>query len=373
MRDHLPLASGWILALLGALTWLALGGPLPWLLGPMLAFGVARGLGWPVAEWAWGRPLGQCLIGVALGLRFTPDVVADLAQRGHWLLLLAALALSPAVLGAWAYRRWGGLSPRAAWLCGLPGGASEMSVLAERHGVQASQVALTQGLRVALVVSLVPWSLSALGVDLTSAVPLAPTMGAVGDRMGAWSWAWTVVWLALVALPTAWAHRRRWPNAWLMLPLVLTAVWCAGGPLMRSSEGAALPMPHLPGVVVNLAQLLLGITLGSKLDAQAWRQAPRLTLVGVAVIAVSLACCGAMAWGLAHLGRDGAHETLTHYLALAPGGMAEMALLARQGHAHLPEVIATHVLRLFLVLALAPLLMRCIQQETECFEGPGSP
>ena len=188
MRDRLPLWFGWGLALSGALVWWGLHGPLPWLLGPMLAFGIARGLGWPVAEWALGRPLGQCVIGVALGLRFTPDVVADLWQGWPWLVLLAVLALSPAILGAWAYRRWGKLPLRAAWLCGLPGGASEMAVLAERHGVSPSQVALTQGLRVALVVSLVPWSLSALGVDLSGAVPLAPAL----PHASASSWGWTV-------------------------------------------------------------------------------------------------------------------------------------------------------------------------------------
>ncbi len=345
---------GWAVAAGGGLLWWLAGGPLPWLLGPMVAFGIARGVGAPVAEWGWGRALGQCLIGVGLGLRFTPEVVAGLVARWPVLLTLAVLALTPALIGAWAYRRWAGLDRAGAWLCALPGGASEMAVLAERHGVSAATVALTQGLRVALVVSLVPWSALWVQGSVRGAVDATSPVAAVGVS----AVALTLGWALLLALPTALLHRRRWPNVWMMLPLLATAGLTAW--LGRSPGGQGLLA--LPVGLMDLAQLLLGITLGSKLDAQAWRRAPRLSGVAAGVVVASVAVCGALAWGLAR----GVHEVpapwLTHYLALAPGGMAEMALTARQSGAFLPEVIATHVLRLMLVLALAPVLLQRLTQ-----------
>lgn len=341
---------GWAVAACGGLVWWAAGGPLPWLLGPMVAFGIARGVGAPVAEWGWGRALGQCLIGVGLGLRFTPEVVGGLVARWPVLLTLAVLALTPAFVGVWAYRRWAGLDRAGAWLCALPGGASEMAVLAERHGVSAATVALTQGLRVALVVSLVPWS--AVRVEGGLHGPAEAASSAAGAS--AFVVACTLGWALLLAAPTAWLHRRHWPNVWMMLPLLATAILTAW--LGQGADGRS-PMA-LPVGLMDTAQLLLGITLGSKLDAPAWRRAPRLSLVAAGVVLVSMAVCAVLAWLLA-LGVNGVPAPwLTHYLALAPGGMAEMALMARQSGAFLPEVIATHVLRLMLVLAVAPTLMR---------------
>lgn len=353
---------GWLIALAGALLWQGLGGPLPCLLGPMLAVALARAWGLPLAEWAWGRALGQLFIGVGLGLNFTPAVVADLADRWPLVLGVALLALWPGALGAWAYQRWGGLSRRAAWLCALPGGASEMAVLASHHGVPPSVVALTQGLRVALVVSLVPGLLLMWGglpwrpqgtpwVWQLWAMPLW-SPGWPGLAAAPWqAWAPLGMLLLLGAALARWGQGRGWPNVWLMAPLGVSAVLSAWPAVAAASQMQV----QMPSLCMNLAQALLGIALGSKLDAQAWRQAPRLSLVAAMVVLGGVLGSAVLALGLAWAwGGPTEHMAVTHYLALAPGGMAEMALLARQMHAHLPEVIAAHVVRLALVLSLAP-------------------
>jgi uncharacterized protein len=370
-------ALGWCLALLGACLWQALGGPLPCMVGPMLAVALARALGLPVAEWPVGRALGQLVIGVGLGLNFTPSVVAELVNRWPLVMGVALLALWPGALGAWAYQRWAGLSRPAAWLCALPGGASEMAVLATHHGVQPSIVALTQGLRVALVVSLVPGLLLLWCGDLSGATA-GPPWAMQALSMAFWAHRWsdaagtlasegaTAAWLGLLLVGAAlarWGQGRGWPNVWLMAPLFLTAA------LSAWPEVAVATWVRMPAPAMNLAQVLLGIALGSKLDAQAWHQAPRLSLVATAVVmggvigSAGLAAGLTWAWG---------GLTLTHYLALAPGGMAEMALLARQVQAHLPEVIAAHVVRLALVLSLAPWWLARIRRSQPLRDLPPS-
>ncbi|MEY4429354.1 MAG: hypothetical protein RLZZ182_2043, partial [Pseudomonadota bacterium] len=214
--------AGWLVCALAAWAWARFGGPLPFLLAPMLTLALSRAFEGPLAEWRHGRAMGQCVLGVGLGLRFTDEVVSGLVDRWPWILLLAVLALLPAVMGYAVYRRWGRLSPVSACLCALPGGASEMALLAERHGASSAAVALTQGLRVALVVSVVPWGLMTLGALPTLTVELVP----VGPR-AAWPWAlWglTLLWALAVAVPTAALHRRQWSNVWMMAPLCLTAV-----------------------------------------------------------------------------------------------------------------------------------------------------
>jgi uncharacterized protein len=349
-------ALGWLIALLGVAVWQGLGGPLPWLLGAMLAVALARACGLPLAEWAWGRALGQLFIGVGLGLNFTPTVMAELADRWPLVLGVAFLALWPGALGAWAYQRWAGLSRPAAWLCALPGGASEMAVLAPRYGVAPSVVALTQGLRVALVVSVVPGLLL-----LWSGMPGRPPELSWARQL--WSAGFEAFHVPEFSVPEAWAlaplaglllagsvlarwgQKRNWPNVWLMAPLCVSAAASAWPGVSAAAHA------HMPAVCMDLAQALLGIGLGSKLDAHAWRQAPRLSLVAAAVVLGAVIGSGGIALALAWLAGG---LPVTHHLALAPGGMAEMALLARQMQAHLPEVIAAHVLRLFLVLSLTP-------------------
>jgi membrane AbrB-like protein len=336
----------------------------------MLAFAIARGLGAPAAEWRHGRALGQCVLGVGLGLRFTDDVVSGLLARWPLIVAMALLALLPAWIGYQAYRRWGRVSPVSACLCALPGGASEMAVLAERHGASTSAVALTQGLRVTLVVSVVPWALIAWMAlsGLPQGEPLvrggaAAAPSGWGAGWAAWwthtgPWALTGLWAALISLPTAWLHRRRWSNVWMMAPLLATAALMVGWEAVQGHE-ARLQWP--PGAM-EAAQLCLGMTLGGRLDRDAWAAAPRLSLVALGVVLASLLLClalaGAVAWALPGV----PHGGLTHSLSLAPGGMAEMALLARQNGAWLPEVIATHVVRLGLVLWMAPWLVRWVQQ-----------
>ena len=373
--------GGWCWCLLAAWFWARLGGPLPFLLAPMLAFALARGLGWRLAEWRHGRALGQCVLGVGLGLRFTDEVVAGLLARWPLIVGMALLALLPTWVGYQAYRRWGRVSPLSACLCALPGGASEMAVLADRHGASASAVALTQGLRVTLVVSVVPWALMALG----SLHPVEPSLGhptpaatptwqaaqatlASAWQAGGMSWSLTLAWTALISLPTAWLHRRRWSNVWMMAPLLATAALMVAWEALPAGAltGWLGPRAHEPWLqwppgAMEMAQLCLGMTLGGRLDRQAWTAAPRLSLVALGVVLASLLLCLGLAGAMAWVQPGVPHAWLTHSLSLAPGGMAEMALLARQSGAWLPEVIVTHVVRLGLVLWVAPWWVHWLQ------------
>ena len=63
-----------LLALAAAALFEWLHTPLPWMLGPLVATGVASVLGMPSLSWNPLRNAGQCTIGVALGLYFTPQV-----------------------------------------------------------------------------------------------------------------------------------------------------------------------------------------------------------------------------------------------------------------------------------------------------------
>jgi len=77
-----------LLALGAAALCVALRTPLPWMIGPLVVTAVASMAGAPTESWAPLRNGGQWVIGAALGLYFTPQVMALVASL-WWAILLA--------------------------------------------------------------------------------------------------------------------------------------------------------------------------------------------------------------------------------------------------------------------------------------------
>ena len=137
--------------------------PLPWMIGPLLTTAALSIRGAPVLAWAPLREAGQWAIGTALGLYFTPTVLAAMAGLS-WAL---ALGVGWALLGGWLFYRFlwwrhaqePGMHRGAAYFGGAFGGASEMAALAERHGAPVERVAAAHSLRVMLVVVTIPFEI----------------------------------------------------------------------------------------------------------------------------------------------------------------------------------------------------------------------
>src|SRR6266700_1283728 len=111
-----------------------------------------------------GRAAGQLVIGSALGLYFTPVVAGEVAA--HWPLLIAAAVFAAllAYASGWFLTRTTGLDATTALFASVPGGAAEMTILGERFGARADRVVVAQSLRVMIVVVVVPFLFTLLGV-----------------------------------------------------------------------------------------------------------------------------------------------------------------------------------------------------------------
>ena len=81
VRTVATLALAWA----AAAACVALHTPLPWMIGPLLATSVVSMAGGPTESWGPLRNAGQWTIGAALGLYFTPQVVALIgAVLAYW-------------------------------------------------------------------------------------------------------------------------------------------------------------------------------------------------------------------------------------------------------------------------------------------------
>ncbi|MFW2355848.1 AbrB family transcriptional regulator [Hydrogenophaga sp.] len=329
-----------MLALAAALLCVWLRTPIPWMIGPLLATSLVSVLGAPTESWAPLRNSGQWVIGTALGLYFTPAVGALVASL-WWAI---ALGIGWALLlglgfGAWLRRSHAGylahLSPAqllsTTYFAGAIGGASEMTLIAERQGARTDLVAAAHSLRVLLVTLTIPFALQFWGVSGLDTL----TLGLREVRPAGL--------LALAGLTLAGALAMQWlgrANPWFMGALVVTMVVTLSGVTL-----SAIPQP-----LSNAAQLVIGVSLGVRFTPAFVHTAPRW-LASVAFASFfMMGICALFGWGLSQA--TGLHPA-TLLLGTAPGGIAEMAITAKVLQLGVPVVTAFQVCRLVAVLVLA--------------------
>ena len=311
-----------------------IGWPLPWMVGSLLAIILVRCLTpWQLAEIPGGRKCGQWIVGIGIGLHFTP-VVMEQVLAHFWLILAGALLTSvSSVIGVWLMRR-SGEDRATAFFSSMPGGSGEMVNLGARNGAVLSRVAAGQSLRVLTVVLCVPAAFKYLlgeGTPAMHPAAINPYWLAVLFPAGALlAWIW---------------QRLRQPNPWLF------------GPLLVSAGVSILWDLHigLPDGSSQMGQWLIGSGLGCHFNRAFFRRAPSFigkTLLGTALTMLIASLC---ALGLSALTQL---DLRSMTLGMMPGGIAEMSLTAETLQLSVPLVTALQVMRLIFVLFLAEPLFR---------------
>jgi membrane AbrB-like protein len=336
-----------LLALAAAALCLALRTPLPWMIGPLLAVSLASIAGAPTASHTPLRNAGQWTIGTALGLYFTPQVVALVA--GVWWAI--ALAIGWALLLGWGFGRWlHGLHARrmphvpaksmraTTYFAGAIGGASEMTLLSESAGARTDLVAAAHSLRLVVVTIAIPFAMQWSGLHgIEINPPMVREVNAGGLLVLAL--ATGVGGLAMRALGRT--------NPWFMGPLVVAMGFTIAGQSLSA----------VPTWMSNAAQLVIAVSLGVRFSREFLHTAPRwLGSVALGTAAMLVLCAGA-AWLLAWA--TGLHPA-TMILAASPGGIAEMSITAKVLQLGVPVVTAFQVCRLVAVLLLVGPMYRWI-------------
>jgi uncharacterized protein len=216
------------------------------------------------------------------------------------------------------------------------GGASEMTLIAERYGAQTALVASGHSLRVLLVTLIIPFGFQWAGLPgLDASVPAVRLVEPTG--------------LALLAVLTGAGcvlmQRLKRANPWFIGALAVAALLTS-----QSLNLSAIPQP-----LTNAAQLVIGISLGVRFSPEFVHLAPRwLASVALSTLAMIVLCAG-FALGLAQLA---GLPWATVLLGTAPGGIAEMAITAKVLQLGVPMVTALHATRLAAVLLLVEPMYR---------------
>ena len=132
------------------------------------------------------------------------------------------------------------------------------------------------------------------------------------------------------------------------------------GPLLAAAglSLAGLLEHRPPAEAILAAQFFIGLAIGAKYAGVTLREVRRDVAAGAAycVIVGAIALVFAEVVVLA-----GVAPPLEAFLAFAPGGQGEMAVLAIVAHADLAYVVTHHLARLTLIILAAPLVARLLR------------
>ena len=300
-----------------------------------------------IAAMGW-RPLGRQItlparlrfsfvpvIGVAIGGAFTPAVAGQALGWGPSLMALCLFVPLAHVLGFAIYRR-GGLTPRDAFFGAVPGGLIESVQLGEEAGADVRLLTVLQFLRLIGTIVAVPmlfWGLTGHAVGSASGVQMTGAQVPLGLREVA-------LLVAAGGIGVLIGRALRLPGWIITGPILISALvhgfgWVEGVP---------------PVWLVSITQVVLGTGLGARfvgVDRAMLRRAALLAVInGVAALLLALG----FALTLHALVGE---PVAAVFLAFAPGGLAEMSLIALSLKISVIYVTAHHVLRIVLAVSLA--------------------
>lgn len=328
-----------------AANWFGL--PLAWMIGAMAATTVAAIAGAPLVLPMGLRSIMVALLGVMLGSSFTPDILQRMAE---WAVSLATLFAYVAVAGTASmlyFRRFGGYDRPTAFFSAMPGGLSEMILVGSELGGDGRIISLVHASRLLLVVLILPFAFQLL---LGYEVAARPAAGPALEVMA------PADFLILAACGVAGffgAKALRLPAAAVVGPMVLSAA--------LHVAGATEAKP--PVELVNAAQVVVGASIGCRFAGVGLTLIRRTVVLAAGSTVILIAVTLAFGFAL-NAATDLPLSALV--LAFAPGGLAEMSLIALALSLDAAFVATHHIVRIFLIVVLAPLAFRARERRDNC-------
>jgi membrane AbrB-like protein len=323
-----PILAALALGIVGGVvaSWLRV--PLAWMIGPMVATAAASVAGANLAQVPAGRQLGQAVVGLAIGLRMTPAVLAGTAALAPAIAVATVGVIVVTTLAAFLLRPLARVDARTAFFATAAAGMADMAQVARRHGGDPDAVATVHAIRVFVVVLVVPVLVVAFGAG--GSVQDVPASGA---HPAAWALLMPGAVLCAYALTPL-----GFPNPWLVGPMFGAAAFAAAEPFRAA----------VPWTALLVAQLAIGIALGVRFRREGLARLPRVAFGG---LVTALLLVVAAAAGGAALAAATGMPFAAAFLAVAPAGITEMVLTAKIMRLDATAVTAFQIVRIAVIAA----------------------
>jgi membrane AbrB-like protein len=332
-----PRAITALIAAIGVLAFSLLNLPLPFLFGPMLACLIAALMGVGLKGLGQVSIAARTILGVAVGASITPDLLHQLPLMAASIALIPFYILIIAMVGVPFFTRVCKFDPVTAFYAAMPGGLQDMVIFGAEAGANVRTLSLVHATRVLIIVTLAPILLVHLyGVTLSNPIG-APASSIPLAELG----------LMAVAAIVGWKGGEKVGlfGASILGPMIVAAVFSLMGWIhMRPPKEAILAAQYFIGMGIGV--YYVGVTL---------KELRQVVFSGVAfVILLAILAAGFAEFVIL----AGFAPKVEAFLAYAPGGQAEMTVLAIVTGADLGFVITHHLTRIIIVITGAPLVAR---------------
>ncbi|ULG73549.1 AbrB family transcriptional regulator [Macrococcus brunensis] len=313
---------------------------LPWLFGPIIAAASVRKISGRQMIWPkWLADSGLFILGAQIGTSFTLKVLSDIRNDLFHIVLLNIIIIGAAILLSLIYRKITQCSYETAFLSAVPGALSQMIVMAEENKrADLLAVTLSQTSRLLFVVMIVPFIASFSSGAATGSVIHSESIFHV------LSFNQILFIVSLTGLFFIFLRRIHFPVPQLLAPIFIMAGW-------NIVTGDSFSIPYY---LIAAAQLLFGIRIGLQLvdlsSSLTFRLFLGITVQNTLLILVTFVAALFMT----------DHPFNDTFLSLAPGGMAQIVIVALETGSNIAMISSYHIFRIFLILLVVAPFMQTV-------------
>ena len=331
------------IGVVGSILFIYLHLPLPWLLGAIFTSSLAmRFQNLPIQSPKIFSTPARIIIGLTIGSAFTPEILGNLHIYFFSILLIIPYTIIVAFAGMYYYHKVLNFDKRTAFFSSMPGGVIEMVILGEQLKANTSKITLVQSSRLLFIVLTLPFIIQYIfHIDISGnrliTIPLKEVylpdffyLGIIGI-IGAYT-----------------AKKLNVSAAYLIGPMVLS--------IIAFSSGFVHSKP--PDELIKFVQVIFGTIIGFTFKGVTLNTIVK-TLIGTFGHFIILALISASFIFVVYYFFD--FPIISILLAFSPGGQAEINLIAILVAANIPYIMLHHIVRLFIVMNLAPLLAKRIK------------
>ncbi len=337
-KNLLKIIFALAIGFLGGLIFYILTMPLPWMLGSIVFCLIASIIKLPILPPKKIRPVFVIVIGVLLGSGFNQEIINQIFEISISLVFLFFHLLACILLIIPYYMYLGKFDFKTAFYASMPGGLNEMTIMSEESGADDRKVALAHVVRIFFVVIMVAfWFRVIEKIDIVQ--PLTGNLLIYQYSIKEFFFLITSGVLGFYI-----AKFLNLPAKNLLGPMILSGIFYSTN-IIKSPP---------PQEIVVFAQIILGTAIGCRFIGINIKEIFKSMVLGLGATFIMIS----LTISFSFLFYDILNQKfLEIILAYAPGGIAEMGIIAYSMNADISFVGLHQVFRLAMIVFLAPLIL----------------
>ncbi len=328
------------IGLFGSIVFIYLHLPLPWLLGSIFATTFAiRFEKLPIISPKIFSPPARILIGIAIGSAFTPKILEFIPHYFVSLLLVVPFTVLVIFFGTYYYYKVLKYDLKTSYLGSMPGGVIEMVIIGEELKANTAKITLMQSSRLFFVVVSLPFIIQYIfQIDIRGNQMLTTPLKNIDFFE-------FFLLYTLSIFAALFAKKIKLTAAFLMGPMILSIILFSSGVFSVA----------IPDEFLKFIQVVFGVIIGFTFRNVGFKTIYKTLIATLGHFIILLILC-AIFIAIIFYSLD--FKALDILLAFGPGGQTEINLIALLVGANLPYITLHHIVRLLIVMNIAPIIAR---------------